>query len=74
MTPPNDPALHRDLGRLEGRVGAVESRISDVQFKVDEMHRILMQAQGGWRLIALVGGLSAALSALLIKVAGVLWR
>jgi hypothetical protein len=60
------------MGNLEGRMHAMEGRVRDVQGKVDEIHRVMMQAQGGWRAMVLVGTISAALGAGLAKVVGLL--
>lgn len=69
-----DHQLHRDVGRLEGDVKAIDSRVRDMQEKVDEMHRLLMQAQGGWRVMVMVGSASAAIGALVAKMIGLVWR
>lgn len=68
-----EPSLHRDLGRLEERMRAAEMRTADMQHKVDEMHRLLMQAQGGWRAMVMVGSASAAVGALVAKILGAVW-
>lgn len=68
-----DVQLHRDVGRIEGQVEALERRLADMQDKVDEMHRVLMRAQGGWRMLLMVGSLSAAIGAVLTKVIGWMW-
>lgn len=65
--------IHRDLGRLEERMRAAEMRAADMQQKVDEMHKMLMQAQGGWRVMVMVGGAAAAAGALVSKVVSVVW-
>lgn len=66
--------MHRDLGRLEGRMAAVETQMSVMGTKVDEMHRAMMQAAGGWRVLLAVGTVAAAIGAGLTKLLGVLWR
>lgn len=65
--------LHRDVGRIEGRIGALENVTRDMQGKVDEMHTALMQAQGGWRVMVMVGGIAAATGALAAKLFAWLW-
>lgn len=52
---------------------AADMRAADMQRKVDEMHRLLMQAQGGWRVMVMVGSASAAVGALVAKLLGSLW-
>lgn len=65
--------IHRDLGRLEERMRAAEMRAADMQRKVDDMHRLLMQAQGGWRVMVMVGGAAAAVGALAAKLFSAVW-
>lgn len=48
-------------------------RAADMQRKVDEMHRLLMQAQGGWKAMVMVGTASAAVGALVAKILGAVW-
>jgi hypothetical protein len=67
-------SLHRDLGRVEGKVDAQQRTIDDMQRKVDEMHRALMQAAGGWKVLMLVGTASAAVGAFVTKLVGIFWR
>lgn len=69
----SETQLHRDLGRLEARLDASEARTRDMQLKVDEMHRLLMQAQGGWKVMVMVGGASAAVGAAASKLLAFLW-
>lgn len=66
--------LHRDFGRLEGKVDGQQTQLDEMKRKVDEMHRALMQAQGGWRVMVMVGGASAAVGAFIAKVVGVFWK
>lgn len=70
----SDLQLHRDVGRVEGDVKALQLQLTAMQAKVDEMHRALMQAQGGWRVMVMVGGASAAVGAVIAKVVGVFWK
>lgn len=70
MNPPMEQ-INRDVGRIEGDVRALDRRVQDMQGKVDEMHRLLMQAQGGWKTMVAVGSLSAAVTTAFLK--GVAW-
>jgi hypothetical protein len=67
-----DPSLHRDMGRIEGRLDAIEAQAAETRQKVDEMHRVLMQAQGSWKAIVGAAGLSAAITGGLIKLGSAL--
>lgn len=62
-----DPQLHRDLGRVEGRLGKVESDVDDVKRMVAEMHQTITEAKGGWKTLLMVGGVSAAIASGLTK-------
>lgn len=66
--------MHRDLGRLEGRMAAVEAQVGVMGGKVDEMHRAMMQAAGGWRVLLAVGTVAAAIGAGLTKLMGIILR
>lgn len=68
----DDAQLHRDFGRLEGRVEGIERRTADMQEKVDEIHEALMQAQGGWKFMVAMGGFGAVVGGLIVKASAVL--
>jgi hypothetical protein len=67
-----NPQLHRDMGRIEGRLDAIETQAAETRQKVDEMHRVLMQAQGSWKAIVGAAGLSAFITGGLIKLGALL--
>jgi len=69
--------LHRDLGRLEGKVGGLEDqieaqneRLGEMQRKVDVVHDAIVSAKGGWKTLVIVGGIGAAIGTLATKVIG----
>lgn len=62
-----DPKLHRDLGRVEGRLEKVEADMDDVKRMVKDMHDTITTAKGGWKTLLAVGGLSAALASAVTK-------
>ena len=62
-----DPQLHRDLGRVEGRLEKVEADMDDVKRMVKDMHDTITTAKGGWKTLLAVGGLSAALASAATK-------
>lgn len=64
----SDPTLHRDLGRVEGRLQKVESDMDDVKRMVKDMHDAITTAKGGWKTLLAVGGLSAALASGITKI------
>lgn len=73
MTSQGDTQLHREVGRIEGQVAGLDRRLSDMQTKVDEMHKLLMQAQGGWRVMVMVGSMSAVIGAGVTKIIAMVW-
>lgn len=67
-----DPNLHRDMGRIEGRLDAIEQQSAETRQKVDEMHRVLMQAQGSWKALVAAGTVGSIVTGALMKLAAVL--
>lgn len=55
--------LQRDVAHLSDEVAALKSQ-------VQEIHDILVQARGGWRVMVLVGGAVGAALALALKLFG----
>lgn len=70
MTGPDDMQLHRDIGRLEGRVAALESQVAEMKEMVSAMHDTMMQARGSWRLMLVVGSAAAGVGALIASLLG----
>lgn len=62
-----DPQLHRDLGRVEGRLEKVESDVDDMKRMLSDVHTTITTAKGGWKTLLAVGGLSAALASAITK-------
>jgi len=63
-----DQNLHRDVGRVEGRLEKVEADMDDVKRMVKDMHDTITTAKGGWKTLLAVGGLSAALASAITKI------
>ncbi len=60
--------LHRDLGRLEGRVSALEAsvrtldyRLGNIEQALAEIKEIIGRARGGWQALTLLATGAAAL-------------
>lgn len=70
----DEAQLHRDLGRLEGRVMALESQVSEMKDMLSDMHETILAAKGGWKTLIAVGSIGAALGTLFAKLAGAIWR
>lgn len=58
----------RDYGRLEAEVAQLVKAVAALQQDVSQMRAIMQEARGGWRAIALVGGISATLSSAIVWV------
>lgn len=67
--------IHRDLGRHDAKIEALEQDIQlmrkdviKIYEKLDEISITLATAQGGWKAMMVLGGASAAFGAFLMKV------
>lgn len=70
----DDAQLHRDLGRLEGRVLALESQVAEMKEMLSDVHEAITAAKGGWKTLIAVGSIGAGLGAFFIKLLGIVWR
>lgn len=70
----SESQIHRDIGRLEGQVRALESQVADMKVKIDVMHEAITSAKGGWKTLLWVGGAAASLGALVTKIVGVVFN
>lgn len=62
--------LHQDLGRLQGELQAMKERVTVMERQLADVHSVVMKAQGGWRAMVMVGSVSAAAGALMVKIGG----
>lgn len=53
----------RAVGKLEGRMDSFDKRLERIEAQMDELLNIVHSARGGWRMLILVSGVSAALGA-----------
>lgn len=59
------PETERDIGRLEGKVEALETLVSEMSVKLDKISEYMAETKGSWKtLLALAGIASAVGSAL----------
>jgi archaellum component FlaC len=72
--------IQRDLGRHDAQIENLEKDILDMRKdlnrlmeKIDNMNLILEQAKGGWKVLMMVGGLSAVIGGVIVKVVAFLW-
>jgi len=54
--------MERDIGRLEGRVEALEICLRDVGGDVKVIRSAFDQAKGGWKTIAVIAGCASLLT------------
>ncbi len=57
----------REYGQLETHVAQLREDVRHLQSTVNQMSQMMQQAQGGWRVLASVSGLSGTVGA------GIVW-
>ena len=57
----NEPISNREYGQLEAHVAQLREDVKVLQATVNKMAAMMAQARGGWRAIALVGGIAGTL-------------
>jgi enoyl-[acyl-carrier-protein] reductase (NADH) len=70
MTSSEQSIDRRDYGRLEAEVAQLVKSVATLQNDVATMREMMQQARGGWKAIALIGGISSTITGGLIWVAG----
>lgn len=60
-------AIQRDIGRLEGRVNALEAELREIKTDVKAILALVNQAKGGWKTLVIVGAVAGADGALVTK-------
>ncbi len=67
--------IHRDLGKHDAQIDALNAQVNrmygDMQLMMTQLTTIqqtLSEAKGGWKTLMWVGGLSAALGGIVVKV------
>lgn len=58
----------RDFGRLEAEVAQLVKAVTTLQQDVAQMKSLMQEARGGWRAVALVGGISATVTSAVVWV------
>lgn len=62
----------RDIGALQADVRTVQEDLKDIKADVREMRDMMQHVKGGWKLMLILGTLSAAIGAAFTKIISVL--
>jgi hypothetical protein len=62
--------MHRDIGRHDAEIEALQREIKELRMEVREISRMLSEARGGWRSLMLIGGVASAIGAGFTKLLG----
>lgn len=65
---PDEPISNREYGQLEAHVAQLRDDVKMLQKTVNDMSAMMQQAQGGWRVIAMISGISGTVGAGLVWV------
>jgi prefoldin subunit 5 len=67
--------IHRDLGKHDAQIEALNAQVNRMYVDMQQMmgqlttiQQTLSEAKGGWKTLMWVGGLSAALGGIVVKV------
>jgi prefoldin subunit 5 len=67
--------IHRDLGKHDAQIEALNTQVNRMYADMQQMmgqlttiQQTLSEAKGGWKTLMWVGGLSAALGGIVVKV------
>lgn len=67
--------IHRDLGRIEGRVTALENsykemthRLHSIEGALEEIKQLISKTRGGWQALTIMGGLAATVGGMAVAV------
>lgn len=65
----SDEEVQRDLGRMEAQISSMCHKLDALETEVRVISSTLSEARGGWRILMLVSGASAAVGGLIAKFA-----
>lgn len=60
--------IQRDIGRHDAQIEALKDDMRMMKDDIVEIKEILSEARGGWKVAAILGGVSATIGALVAKV------
>lgn len=58
---PDEGIDRRDYGKLEAKVEQLAKEVADLTTIIQEIRDTMNEARGGWRMIALIAGISSTL-------------
>lgn len=61
------PGYERELGGVQARLEALEEGQTQIQRDVREIRDVVVSVKGGWKTIAVIASLSAAIGGLIAK-------
>ena len=62
-----DMSYERELGGVQEKLKKLESEVSEMRDDVREIRDVVVSVKGGWKTIAVIASLSAAVGAAMIK-------
>lgn len=62
-----DATQEREIGRLQAQVENLQNQQEDMNRKLDELLAFMSSAKGSWKALVAVGGISAALTSIIMK-------
>ena len=60
-----DLQAHQDIGKLQGKVEALERQVMSMSVKLDSIHSTITQTKGGWKFLSLSIALTATITTIL---------
>lgn len=76
MSPVEQLAIQRDLGRMEAQIAALTEQVARLVIEVDALKTTLSERRGSWKVIASLSGLIGAIIAgVIVKLVPLIpWR
>jgi hypothetical protein len=63
-------AVSREVGRHDAQIESLQEDMKSVKEDLSEIKRILSETKGGWKALAILGGISATVGAGFAKIVG----
>lgn len=72
--PPHSPEVHRDLGKHDAQIEALQKQVEQLHTdlgamltQLQDIHSTLAEARGGWKTLMATAGLASAVTAVVLK-------